>query len=353
MTGSTTASTVVLIGTGGTIAARVDDAGVATVADGLPGGLDPADTVDATGSSLRIVDLFAVDSSALTLAQLDRIDAEVRRAAADPTVVGVVVTHGTDTMEETAMLVDLHHTGDAAVAFTGAQRTADHPDPDGPANLELAIAAARDPARAGRTWIAFADRVLPAAGTTKLDTARLDGFGQNLADDAPSAGDLERTSDVEPSGDVQPTEDVQPSGGRMTLPPAPIADVVVDIVTLHVGATGRTIRAAIAAGVDGLVVVALGGGNAHPDVTVAIGEATAAGIPVALTSRTPFGAISTAYGGGGGGHDMAAAGAIPTGLLRASQARIALAAAIAAHRDQPDHARTTFAAICARTCSQD
>lgn len=341
MTRSTTASTVVLIGTGGTIAARVDDAGVATVADGLPGGLGPADTVDATGSSLRIVDLFAVDSSALTLAQLDRIDAEVRKAAADPTVVGVVVTHGTDTMEETAMLVDLHHTGDAAVVFTGAQRTADHPDPDGPANLDLAIAAARDPARAGRTWIAFAGRVLPAAGTTKLDTARLDGFGPNRADDADS------------TGDVQPTEDVQPSGGRVTLPPAPIADVVVDIVTLHVGATGRTIRAAIAAGVDGLVVVALGGGNAHPDVTVAIGEATAAGIPVALTSRTPFGAISTAYGGGGGGHDMVAAGAIPTGLLRASQARIALAATIAAHRDQPDRARTAFAAICAATTVQN
>lgn len=347
MTGSTTASTVVLIGTGGTIAARVDDAGVATVADGLPGGLDPADTVDATGSSLRIVDLFAVDSSALTLAQLDRIDAEVRKAAADPTVVGVVVTHGTDTMEETAMLVDLHHTGDAAVVFTGAQRTADHPDPDGPANLDLAIAAARDPARAGRTWIAFAGRVLPAAGTTKLDTARLDGFGPNLADDAPSTD----TGDGHPAGG--PPADEQPSGGRVTLPPAPIADVVVDIVTLHVGATGRTIRAAIAAGVDGLVVVALGGGNAHPDVTVAIGEATAAGIPVALTSRTPFGAISTAYGGGGGGHDMAAAGAIPTGLLRASQARIALAAAIAAHRDQPDRARTAFAAICAATTVQN
>lgn len=316
---NTESSTVLLIGTGGTIASRVDGAGVATVAGGLPGGLDVAT------SPLRVIDLFAIDSSALTLPHLDRIDAEIRRVASDPTVAGIVVTHGTDTMEETAMLVDLHHAGHTAVVFTGAQRTADHSDPDGPANLALAVAAARDPARAGRTWIAFAGKVFPAAGTVKLDTADLDGFGPHRPG---------------------------PAGPRWTLPPAPIADVTVEVIALSVGSDGRAIRAALATDVDGLVLVALGGGNAHPDVTAAVAEASARGIPVALTSRTPLGEISTAYGGGGGGYDLAAAGAIPTGLLRASQARIALAAAIAAHRDQPAYARAAFAAICTSTTAR-
>lgn len=318
---STSASTIVLIGTGGTIASRVGATGVATVTGGLPDVL--GQPIGTNAPALRVVDLFAVDSAAMTMAQLDRIDAEIRRATSDPSVVGVVVSHGTDSMEETAMLVDLHHSAPAAVVFTGAQRTADHPEADGAANLALALATAGERTRGGRVWIAFGGKVFPVPGTTKIDTAELDGFGPLR-----SAGHGPRR--------------------HTTLPARPIADVIVDVVTLHVGAGDRAIRAALAAGVDGLVIVALGGGNAHPDIVPAIAEATAGGIPVALTSRTPFGAITTAYGGGGGGHDLAAAGAIPTGILRASQARIALAAAIAAYRDHggTERVRAAFADIC-------
>lgn len=313
------APTVVLIGTGGTIAARVDSTGVATVASDLPNQAGIEYPVP-----VRTRHLLASDSAALTAAQLDAIDAEIRYTVTDPNVIGVVVSHGTDTMEETAMLVALHHSARTPVVFTGAQRTADHPDPDGPANLRAAVAAAADPARRDRVWIAFAGRVLPAAGTTKLDTADLEAFGP-----VPLAAGL-------------------PVPIRPLLTPAPIAGVTVDIIALHVGADGRMIRAAIAGGADGVVVAALGGGNAHPSVVEAVTEATERGIPVALTSRTPFGPIITTYGGGGGGHDLAAAGAMPTGFLRASQARIALAATIATARQTGtiSEIRETFTGLC-------
>ena len=117
------------------------------------------------------------------LTVLTAVQATLARSA----VAGVVVTHGTDTMEETALFVDLFHDDDRPVVFTGAQRAADQPDPDGPANLgdALAVAAAAESRGLG-VLLVFAGGIYAAQGTRKTRTLASAAF------DNPESGALGR-----------------------------------------------------------------------------------------------------------------------------------------------------------------
>ncbi len=124
-------STIVLLTTGGTVAAT-------TTADGAVPALSAADLLPDLSAprtdplpdiTVSAVDLMSVDSSAMTSADRSRIIGAIGDALAGPEVVAVVVTHGTDTMEETAYLADLFHTDERPVVFTGAQFPADAPTP--------------------------------------------------------------------------------------------------------------------------------------------------------------------------------------------------------------------------------
>ncbi|WP_207099462.1 asparaginase domain-containing protein [Paracoccus shandongensis] len=286
---------IAVIATGGTIASQQNADGSSTPS--LDGGALLARLGDLPRVRLKPVDLFARDSSTLRLADMqavsDAVGAELAGGAA-----GVVVLHGTDAMEETALLVSLQHPG-APVVFTGAQFTDDHPQADGPANMTAAIRAVLEGGAGVR--LAFGGRLLPAWGLVKFATDSADAF--RLAADA-----------------------VAPEVGLT----APVDGIRVDVVAIHPGADAVHLDASLAAGAQGIVLAALGSGNATPAVAKAVARAHAAGVPVVVSSRVPLGRLAASYGGGGGGHDLVRAGAVLSAVLRPGQARVLLAALIAA-----------------------
>ncbi|OAK56544.1 L-asparaginase [Rhodococcoides kyotonense] len=282
-------SYIALLTTGGTIASSRDENGVSR-----PG----AARFD-LAAEVKVVDLMSKDSSSFDFADMDRIVDAVAEALEDTECDGVVVLHGTDTMEESSLLVDLFHDDPRPVVFTGAQRTSDHSDPDGPANVDAAVRAVTDSANRGRgVLVVFGGRTLPARGLWKCHTSELDAFA----------------SSAEP---------------RTVLPRSAIAGVRVDIVALYPGVDAVAIDAYRAAGTQGIVLQALGSGNTNADVVAAVKACTAEGVPVVVTTRVPVGEIEPSYGGGGGGADLVDAGAVFSPVLRAGQARVLLAAQIA------------------------
>ncbi|MDP9563926.1 asparaginase [Agrobacterium tumefaciens] len=301
MSGHGEAPLVAVIATGGTIASRRGADGASTPS---LSGEDLLALVPQINARLKPVDLMAKDSSSLTLADMQRISDAVGVELNDPAVTGVVVLHGTDAMEESSLLVHLQYAITKPVVFTGAQFTADHPNADGPSNLAAAIETALDQTNAERgVLLSFGGRCLPAWGLYKLSADAADAF--RSARPAAHAAALELA--------------------------VPLADLRVDIVAIYPGCDAAHIEASLQAGADGIVLAALGSGNANPGIAVAVKRCAERGVPVVVSSRVPEGLLVASYGGGGGGHDLVAAGAIHSSTLRPGQARILLAALIAAN----------------------
>ncbi|KXO89502.1 asparaginase [Tsukamurella pseudospumae] len=297
---------VIVLATGGTIASRHDDSGAAVAADSGADLLGSAGEV--AGVTVTVRDVVRADSSALTLEQLDAIRAAVGEALSSPDVAGVVVTHGTDTMEETSLLVDLAHADPRPVVFTGAQHPADSPNADGPANLAGAIAVAADPAYRGLgVLLSFAGEVQTVRGLAKVSTTAPQPF----------------------SGGLPVAELAGSAPHRLLARNAPIADVRVDVVASYPGADGVLVDAAVAADARGIVLVGTGSGNTTVALADAVRRAIDAGVVVVVSTRIVAGPVDAAYGGGGGAADLVAAGAILSRRLRPGQARIVLLALLA------------------------
>lgn len=321
---------VVLLATGGTISSRVQAAGGgATIA---------ADRGEQVLGSLRspslypvrVVDVFREGSYLLTFGDMTAICARISEALLDPLVLGIVVTHGTDTMEETAYLADLTHDDPRPVVFTGAQKSADATDPDGPDNLSRAIALAGSPEARGRgVLLCFAGEIFPARGVRKTQTFDLHAFTNP---DFGSAGSITATGEVR-MGEALP---------RLDPLPVPSPDQGkgprVDLVAAYPGADSVLLLASLDAGAAGVVLQATGSGNANLVMCKAIADATAAGVVVVTSTRVHAGPVIPVYGAGGG-KDLAAAGAIPSGLLRPSQSLVLLSLLLRLGTNPEDIAR--------------
>jgi L-asparaginase len=281
--------------------------------------LDAADLVAAVPALARVDGLRARSLLDLPGAHLGTADAlAIARAAVEETRAGrgVVIAHGTDTLEETAVLCDVVHGRPEPIVLTGAIRPSTAPGADGPANLADAVAAAGAAELAGLgAVVAFAGELHAARAARKVASTSPAAFG------SPSSG---------PIGSV--------AEGRVRIAarparPEPLAlperlDGHVPIIPTYLGDDGGGLRAALRDGADAIVFVALGAGHVAPPVLAALREAADA-VPVAITVRPARGALlHETYGFEGAEGDLRASAALPAASLSPQAARMILLAAL-------------------------
>lgn len=309
-----------IVFTGGTISMRVDAA---------QGGAVPAlsgrEIIEATRGIERVAPVELDDWGAfpgphMTLERMWALRARIAEHLADERVAGVVVTHGTDSLEESAYLVarSLDHT--KPVVFTGAMRTASDLGWDGPPNLLDAVrVAASGDARGYGAMVAMGGRVFAGLDVTKSHTHLLDAF------ESPGLGPVAVIDD----GAVI---------FRRALPPAPALlapaslGAPVDIVYAWAGADERLLDASRVVA-RGLVVAAMGRGNVPPAMVPGIARWLGEGKPVVIASRAQRGRVGQTYAYEGGGRRLHEMGCILGGGRRPQQARLELLLALGAGMD--------------------
>jgi L-asparaginase len=246
----------------------------------------------------------------------------VREIAESGKVAGIVITHGTDTLEETAYLLDRTLDPKVPVAITGAMRTSSDDGWDGPRNLLDAAAVAASDQSAGRgVMVVFHGKVFGGRTAVKTHSTHVDAFT------APHAEPIGRVVD----GGVVYGAGKRGSGkaGKSGTVEPPALSARVALVPVVVGDNGEMLDLARPKH-DGVVVVAFGSGNVPPGAVPAIGRWIEEGKPVVLATRCPSGAVSPVYAFEGGGARLVAMGAIPAGPRAVSQARMELMIAVSA-----------------------
>jgi L-asparaginase len=311
------AAKVVLISTGGTIASRFDAASDRTLASARGEDLLAQAPELATICDLEIDDFATVSSFDMSVEVAFRLAERINRQLARPKVAGVVVTHGTDTMEESCYLADLLLRSDKPAVFTGAQRAHDDPLPDGPKNLLSAARTAVAPEAVGLgAVICFADQIHAARDVTKLSASALATFQSY---DKGALGEVDGTRVILHRRPLR----------RRTFELDRMPELQVPLFRLTLGFDVRIIELALDLGLDGLVIEAFGRGNGPAALVRVVERAVGTGLPVVITSRCPTGRVEPIYGKGGG-KDLLDAGAIFAGDLRGPKARLLLMVLLAA-----------------------
>lgn len=276
--------TIVVLGTGGTIAGRAASAsdnvgyraaqlGVDDLLRGLP---------QSAGLRIASEQVAQVDSKDMSFAVWALLAQRCAHWLAQDEVAGLVVTHGTDTMEETAFFLQAVLAPRKPVVLTGAMRPATSLAADGPQNLADALAVAAAPGAQG-VCVAFAGTVHGAREVAKVHGYRADAFA------SVDAGPIARVEEGRvrqlrpwPAGEVL---------RELASLPAPDRWPRVEIVLSHAGADGAIVGALVAAGVAGLVVAGTGNGTLHHALEAALCEARERGIAVRRASRCAEGRV--------------------------------------------------------------
>ncbi|MEH0574612.1 MULTISPECIES: asparaginase [Streptomyces] len=324
--------TVAVYSLGGTIAMTTDP---------LTGGVVPALSahdllagvpgLDKCGVELLVHDFRRVPGASLTFDDLTELAAVIGNTLDGGDIDGIVITQGTDTIEETAFFLDLHHGHDQPIVVTGAMRNPTMAGPDGPANLYAAVIAAADPClRGAGALVVLNDEIHVARHVRKAHTTSPAAFA------SPGAGPIGRV-----------TEDRVRLLSSPPRRPAPLRppsrEVRVGMYAVSLGDDG-TLLSAWDSLCDGLVIAAFGVGHV-PQRLVETLEALASRIPVVLASRIGSGPVlSRTYSYPGSEKDLIDRGLIPAGDLGPFQARLLLHALVAQEADRRAIVET-FAAL--------
>lgn len=315
--------------TGGTISMTVDPA-TGAAAPSL-GARDLIEKVPALASvaGFEAEDFSRLPGPHITPEQMWRL---ARRAAAwleRPDVDGLVITHGTDTLEETAWFLDLALDTDKPVVLLGAMRTSSEPSWDGPANLISGARVASSAESRGRgVLVAMDEQIITAREVRKVHTESSGSFR------SPSFGPV----GVIDAGHVRYHRGPAPRLSWRDPSAEPLLRVAryepnVELVSAYAGATDRPFRAAVDAGVRGIAVDAFGRGNVTPDMRRGIAYAREHGVPVLVASRCPAGTVAPRYGYEGGARDLQNLGVMFAGDLGGPKARIRLMLALGVTAD--------------------
>ncbi len=314
--------------TGGTISMKHDAAiGAAMPAlsgqeilDNVPGANEIAE--------LEVIDFGRFPGPHMNLRLMMDLSARVRASVAREEISGIVITHGTDTLEETAYLLDLTVETDKPIIFVGAMRNSSEVGWDGPSNLLSAIrVASSDDARGLGVMVVMNETILAAGEATKTHTESFDAF---------------QNPDFGPLGVVDKGEVIirRTPSRRDHIRTNEIAEPVW-LIKMAAGFDSTLIDACIDAGAKGLVIEALGRGNVPPDSVKGIARAISNGLPVVLVSRCLRGRVYKSYGYEGGGNHLLNLGVIFADFLNGQKARIKLALALAITKD-PAEIRSLF-----------
>ena len=275
---------VVILATGGTIA------GTAAAGTDTTGYRAGALGVDALVAAVPVLadhrlepeSVAAIDSKDMDAATWQRLAARVAHHLARPEVAGIVVTHGTDTLEETAYFLQRVLAPAKPVVLTAAMRPASALSPDGPANLLDAVTVA-ECAGARGVSVVFAGAAWAAVGLRKVHTLQTSAFaGSDCGPVARLEGGALRRFRAWPEGEALGL-------ARIAAPAESWPRV--EIVLNHAGADGRLVDAVVASGVAGLVVAGTGHGSTSVRLDGALARARAAGVRVTRASRCAFGPV--------------------------------------------------------------
>jgi L-asparaginase len=310
----------VVLTTGGTIASvRDPETGAARTA------ASPEDLLALVPDLNTIAEVTArpqaaVNSWNMTPPMMLDLVTEAIAALRDDAISGVVITHGTDTVEETAALAWLLNPTGKPIVFTAAMRNLSEAGPDGPRNLRDAVRVAVAPeARDTGAVLVVNETIHDARYVTKTSTVNPATF------QSPHGG---------PIGEVTAVgvRVFRPSPPRQPLDPAHL-DARVPLVKTWTGMDAALLDWCLETGVDGVVIEGSGAGNVPGALLPGITRLVAAGVPVVLATRCIAGPIAPIYGAGaasGGGHDLMTAGVIPASRFTSPKARIAMLALLGA-----------------------
>ena len=321
---------ILLLATGGTISMRSDpEAGGAVprltgreILDAVPG-------IDQV-AALEVREFGRYPGPHMTIERIWELRGAVLEALAAG-FEGVVIMHGTDTIEETAYLLDRSLSAEIPVVITGAMRNSSELSWDGPANLMSAVEVAASPEARGRgTMVVMDEEIVQGAEVVKTHTEQSGTFR------SPNWGPLGLT-------DKGRAHFYRESRRKPALAPErPVTPV--DLIKIVAGADSRLVDASRESGAHGVVIEAMGRGNVPPAVVPGLKRWIDAGKPVVVASRSSRGRVLDTYAYEGGGHQLREMGCIFADHMTGHQARIELMLALAVHGGDVRRVRKTVEA---------